>query len=299
MFERVTTNKRKSALLIGVFVVVVGLLALVVDILLGYGIVGVVLALVVIGAWTFVSWYRSDRIALAVARARAVGHEDQPRLYNLVEGLSIAAGTTMPRIYVIDDPAPNAFATGRDPAHAAIAVTNGLLESMDRVELEGVLAHEISHITNRDTLVATLAVTLVGTVVLISDVTLRMLFWGGGRRRGRREGGGGGGPAAVLALVGVVFLVLAPLIAQLLHFAISRRRESLADVSAVTLTRYPPGLISALEKLKADSTVVKARSNAMAHLWVESPLDRERGRLARMFDTHPPLDERIRVLREL
>ena len=297
LFDRVASNKRKSVLLLTCFVLIVVALGVVVDVLLGYGAVGIVAVVVIVGLWTFVSWYRSDRIALAVARARRVDHDSHPRLYNVVEGLSIAAGIPMPAIYVMDDPAPNAFATGRDPAHAAVAVTTGLLERMERAELEGVLAHEISHITNRDTLVSTLAVTLVGVVVLVSDITLRVLFFGGGRRRDHDARGGSA--AAVFAIVGVVFLVLAPLVAQLLQFAISRRRESLADVSAVTLTRYPPGLISALEKLKADSTVVRAHSKAMAHLWVESPLDRERSWLSKMFDTHPPLDDRIRALKEL
>ena len=279
------------------FVLVFGGVGLAVDWLTGYGVPGLVIVLLIVATWTMVSWYRSDRIALAVARAKPVDHDSAPQLINVVEGLSIAAGIPMPRVYVIDDPAPNAFATGRNPEHAAIAATTGLLERMDRAELEGVIGHELSHITNRDTLVATLAVTLVGAIVLISDVTLRMLFFGGGRRRGRRDGGGG--PIAVLALVGLVFLVLAPLVALLLQAAISRRRESLADVSAVTLTRYPPGLISALEKLKDDTTVVHARSNAMAHLWIESPLDREQGGLSRLFDTHPPLEERIAILKNL
>ena len=279
------------------FVLVFGGVGLAVDWLTGYGLPGLVIVFLIVGTWTLMSWYRSDRIALAVARAKPVDHDSAPQLINVVEGLSIAAGIPMPRVYVIDDPAPNAFATGRNPEHAAIAATTGLLERMDRAELEGVIGHELSHITNRDTLVATLAVTLVGAIVLISDVTLRMLFFGGGRRRGRRDGGGG--PVAVLALVGLVFLVLAPLVALLLQAAISRRRESLADVSAVTLTRYPPGLISALEKLKEDTTVVHARSNAMAHLWIESPLDREKRGLSRLFDTHPPLEERIAILKNL
>jgi heat shock protein HtpX len=238
-----------------------------------------------------------------MSRARPADPVQYARLHNLVEGLCIAAGLPKPRVYVIDDPAPNAFATGRDPRHAAIAVTTGLLEKMNRVELEGVLAHELSHVKNYDILVSTLAVTMVGVIVLLSDWTLRFLWWGGGRRRGNRDNGGGG-PAAALALVGFVLLLLSPLIAQLMQFAVSRRREALADVSGVSLTRYPPGLISALEKLREDTTVVHSSSRATAHLWIESPLARDpsEGRLSRLnrlFDTHPPLDERIAALKEL
>jgi heat shock protein HtpX len=297
LFQQVGANKRKSFLLILFFLLLFGGFGVAVDYLIGYGWVGIAIVLVIIAAWTLLSWYKSDRIALSVARARRIDHASAPRLFNLVEGLSIAAGIPVPAIYIIQDPAPNAFATGRNPQHAAVAVTTGLLEKMERVELEGVLAHELSHITNRDTLVSTLTVTLVGVIVLVSDVTLRLLFFGGGRRRdGERDGGGA---AAIFMLIGVVFLVLAPVVAQLVQLAVSRRRESLADVSAVTLTRYPPGLISALEKLKADSTVVRAHSKAMAHLWIESPLDRDKSWLSRLFDTHPPLEERIRTLKEL
>ena len=245
----------------------------------------------------------ADWVALRMSRARPADPVEYARLHNLVEGLCIAAGLPKPRVYVIDDPAPNAFATGRDPRHAAIAVTTGLLEKMNRVELEGVLAHELSHVKNYDILVSTLAVTMVGVIVLLSDWTLRFLWWGGGRRRGNRDNGGGG-PAAALALVGFVLLLLSPLIAQLMQFAVSRRREALADVSGVSLTRYPPGLISALEKLREDTTVVHSSSRATAHLWIESPLARDpsEGRLSRLnrlFDTHPPLGERIAALKEL
>ena len=202
---------------------------------------------------------------------------------------------------MIEDVAPNAFATGRSPEHAAVAVTTGLLALMNRVELEAVLAHELSHIKNDDVLVATLAVTMVGLVALIGDVAIRMMWWNGGRR-GRNDREGGAFP--ILGIIGLAIIVLSPLLAKLLQFAVSRRRESLADVSAVELTRYPPGMISALEKLRDDTTVVAASSRATAHLWIEAPVARveEEGRLSRwnrLFDTHPPLDERIAALREL
>jgi heat shock protein HtpX len=269
--------------------------------LLQFGIVGVVFALAIAIALSFGAYWKSDSVALAMSRARPADPVEYARLHNIVEGLCIAAGLPKPRVYIVDDAAPNAFATGRDPKHAAIAVTTGLLEKMNRIELEGVIAHELSHIKNYDILVSTLAVTLVGFIALMSDIAIRMLWWGGGRNR---DDNNGGGPQAILALLGFALLILAPLIAQLMQFAVSRRRESLADMSGVELTRYPPGLISALEKLRDDQTVVHAHSRATAHLWIEQPMptQKEEGRLSRLnrlFDTHPPLEERIAALREL
>ncbi|MCA1831516.1 MAG: M48 family metallopeptidase, partial [Actinomycetota bacterium] len=200
-------------------------------------------------------------------------------------------------VYIVQDPAPNAFATGRDPAHASIAVTTGLLEKMNRIELEGVIAHELSHVKNRDTLVMVIAATLVGVIALIADWTLRSFFWGRGGRGGRdREG------AAFFVLIGLVMAILMPFVAGALQAAISRRREGLADVSAIALTRYPPGLVAALKKLRDDQTVVHSASRATAALWIESPLQRTNGLAGwwnRLFDTHPPLDERIKILEEL
>ena len=274
-----------------------------VQILLGYGVVGLIIALAIAGVGAFIAYWKSDAVALRMSHAKPADPVEYARLHNIVEGLCIAAGLPKPRVYVIDDPAPNAFATGRNPRHAAVAVTTGLLDRMNRIELEGVLAHELSHVKNYDVLVSTLAVTLVGVVVLLSDWTLRFMWLGGGRRDGDgdSDGGGAGTP---LALVGLALLLLTPIFAQLMQFAVSRRRESLADVSSVELTRYPPGLIAALEKLREDKTVVRFNSRATAHLWIESPLAREpdEGRFSRfnrMFDTHPPLDERIQALKEL
>ena len=276
------------------------LVAVALNFLLRFGIVGVVIALVVALGMSFASYWKSDAVALRMSRARPADEAEYARLHNIIEGLCIAAGLPKPRVYVIDDVAPNAFATGRDPKHAAIAVTTGLLEKMNRIELEGVIAHELSHIKNYDILVSTIAVTLVGFVALASDIAIRTLWWGGGRDRDDRDGG----PAAILAILGFALLILAPLIAQLMQFAVSRRRESLADMSGVELTRYPPGLISALEKLKDDQTVVHAHSRATAHLWIEQPMptspeEGKLSRLNRLFDTHPPLEERIAALREL
>ena len=274
-----------------------------INVLLGYGVAGLVIALVVVLIGTFGAYWKSDAVALAMSHAKPADPVEYARLHNLVEGLCIAAGLPKPRVYVISDPAPNAFATGRNPRHAAVAVTTGLLEKMNRVELEGVLAHELSHVKNYDILVSTLAVTLVGVIVVMADFSLRFMWWGGPRSRDRQRDGGGG-PQAIFALVGIALLLLAPLAARLMQFAVSRRREALADVSGVAMTRYPPGLIAALEKLKDDTTVVESSSRATAHLWIESPLARtkEEGRLSRLnrlFETHPPLEERIQALKEL
>jgi heat shock protein HtpX len=248
----------------------------------------------------FASYWKADSIALAVSRAKPADPQQYQRLHNLVEGLCIAGGLPKPRVFIVEDPAPNAFATGRNPKHAAIAVTTGLLEKLNRVELEGVIAHELSHVRNYDILVSTLAVTLVGSVALLSSIGMRMMWWNGGRER--REGDRDGGNP--LALLGLVFLILAPIIAKVMQAAVSRRRETLADVSACQMTRYPPGLISALEKLRDDTTVTHSATTATAHLWIEQPMSGvgdagKFGRLNHMFDTHPPLEERIALLREL
>ena len=303
MYEQIASNKRRSIALIAGFVVLVALVGWALTLLIGAGgPAGVVLALLLAGGMAFASYWKSDAVALAMSRARPADPDRYKRLHNLVEGLCIAAGLPKPRVYVIDDDAPNAFATGRNPRHAAIAVTTGLLEKMTRVELEGVLAHELGHIRNYDILVSTLAVTMVGTIAILSDIGIRTLWWGGGRRGDNRHGNNPAG--AILFIVGFVLLIFAPIIAKVMQFAVSRRRESLADVTAVEFTRYPPGLISALEKLRDDRTVVASGSRATAHLWIEQPVARtpDEGRLAwlnRLFDTHPPLEERIAALKEL
>jgi len=301
MYELIASNKRRSILLIAGFVGVLTLVGMAFGFVVGYGWQGTVIALVLSGALAFASYWKADAVALAVSRAHPADPAQYRRLYNLVEGLTIASGLPMPRIYIVDDPAPNAFATGRNPRHAAIAVTTGLLEKMNRVELEGVLAHELSHVKNYDILVSTIAVTLVGAVALLSDIAFRTMYWNGGRvsREGDRENNNN-----PLALFGLLFVLLAPVIAWAMQAAISRRRESLADASAVQMTRYPPGLVSALEKLLADTTVTHSASKATAHLWIEQPMsgvgDRGRfGSFNRLFDTHPPLEERIAALREL
>jgi heat shock protein HtpX len=301
MFELVRSNKRRSALLVAGFVAVVVVIGFFVGLVAGFGAWGIAVALVLSAGLAFASYWKSDAVALAVSRAKPADPEVYKRLHNVVEGLCIASGLPKPAVYIVDDPAPNAFATGRNPQHAAIAVTTGLLEKMNRVELEGVLAHELSHIKNYDILVSTLAVTLVGAVALLTDIAIRTMWWNGGRIRREGDRGDGFNP---LILVGFVLLIVGPIIARVMQATISRRRETLADVSACQLTRYPPGLISALEKLRDDTTVTHSASTATAHLWIEQPMSGvgDEGRLGsfhRLFDTHPPLEERIALLREL
>ncbi len=302
MYDLIRANKRRSALLSVGFIVVVALVGAAFGLVIGGGpFVPTIIALVIGGAIAFASYWKADAIALRVSRARPADPVEHQRLHNLVEGLCIASGLPKPGVYIVDDPAPNAFATGRNPQHAAIAVTTGLLEKLNRVELEGVVAHELSHIKNYDILVSTLAVTMVGAVALLADLAIRMMWWNGGRVRRDGDRGDNNNP---LALVGFVLLILSPLIARAMQASISRQRETLADVSACQMTRYPPGLISALEKLQDDTTVTHSASTATAHLWIEQPMSGvgDGGKLGsphKWFDTHPPLEERIALLREL
>ena len=269
--------------------------------LLRVGIAGLIVALLIAAALSYYSYRYGDRLVLRASRARPVSHEEEPRLHNIVEGLALAAGLPKPTVYVVPESAPNAFATGRAPEHSSIAVTQGLLEKMNRVELEGVIGHEMSHIRDRDILLGTVVATLVGAVVLIAEFMLRWFWWGGGRLgRGRdREGGQG---FAILFALGIVFAILAPFFAQIIKMAMSRRREYLADAEGALLTRYPPGLASALRKIAADHTPMRVANNATAHLWLNQP-SRIPGESnhwwENLFSTHPPIQERIRILEEM
>lgn len=293
-YERIASNKRKTIFLLLVFFLFVMAVAGAITYLVDLGWIGLMVAAVLAAVATFTSYWNSDKLVLALAGAKPADPVRYARLHNLVESMALAAGIPKPKVYVVEDPAPNAFATGRDPKHAAIAVTTGLLEIMNRVELEGVIAHEMSHIRNYDILVGAVAAVLAGLVVIAADLSLRMLWWGGGRRRGSSRSAN-----PIIFALALITLILAPLGAAVIQAAISRRRESLADFSAVELTRYPPGLISALKKLRDNPTVVKRHSNSIAHLYIEAPEDRERSWINRLFDTHPPLEERIRALEEL
>jgi heat shock protein HtpX len=259
---------------------------------------GLAFAVIIAVVLTIGSYYSSDKIVLAMSRARPVEKAEFPYLYNVVEGLAIAAGVPAPKCYVIDDTAPNAFATGRNPQNSVIVVTTGLLEKMNRVELEGVIAHEMSHIKNYDTLLQTLTVVMVGVVALLSDWMRRSFWWGGGRRRGS-DRGRGGGAAGLVVILGLILAMLSPLIAQLIRFAISRRREFLADASGAMLTRYPAGLASALKKIAEDKEPLEAANKATAHLYIVNPLKDIGGAVNRLFSTHPPVEERIAALEKM
>jgi heat shock protein HtpX len=259
---------------------------------LGYtsvGIIPVAVGISLISVWG--SFYNSDKIVLTMTGAKVIGHDTAPQLFNLVHEITIASGMPMPKVAIVEDDAPNAFATGRDPEHAVIAFTTGILRVMDREQLQGVAAHELAHVANRDTLVSAVAATTAGAIALMSDFLLRISLFGGGRR----DSNGGANPFVLIAAL--VAAILAPIAAVLLKAAISRKRESLADATAVAFTRNPTGLRRALETLAADSTVVHQKSNAVAHLWIESPLDNKM--TSKLFATHPAIEERIANLRAL
>lgn len=297
MYEQIARNKWKSFFLVLFFLGLIFALTWLFGELTGLGTQGLILAVIIAVAMTFGSYYASDKIVLAISRAKPVKKEEYPYLYNVVEGLAIAAGLPKPRCYVIDDTAPNAFASGRNPKNSVIVVTKGLLEKLNRAELEGVIGHEMAHIKNYDVLVQTLAVVMVGVVALLSDWILRSFLWGGGRRRSRNKGGGNAG--AILIVVGLVLAVLSPLISQLIRLAISRKREFLADANGALLTRYPPGLASALRKLAADREPLEAANKATAHLYIVNPLQDIKGQVNKLFSTHPPIEERIAALEKM
>jgi heat shock protein HtpX len=297
MYEQITRNKWKSFFLVLFFLCLIFALTWAFGEMTGWGTQGLIIAVVIAVAMTFGSYYASDKIVLAISRARPVKKEDYPYLYNVVEGLAIAAGLPKPRCYVIDDTAPNAFASGRNPKNSVIVVTTGLLQKLNRAELEGVIGHEMSHIKNYDVLVQTLAVVMVGVVALLSDWILRTFLWGGGRRRSREKSGGNA--AAIFIVVALVLTILSPIVAQLLRLAISRKREFLADANGALLTRYPPGLASALRKLDADKEPLEAANKATAHLYIVNPLKDIKGRVNKLFSTHPPIEERIAALEKM
>jgi heat shock protein HtpX len=253
----------------------------------GAGIVPIAVGVSLISVWG--SYYGSDKLVLTMTGAKLIQESDNPKLFDLIHEVIIASGLPMPKVAIVIDDAPNAFATGRDPDHALIAFTTGILDVMDRDQLQGVIAHELAHVANRDTLVSAVAATTAGAIAIVSDVLARMMFFGG-----RRENNNANPIALVVSLI---ILIMAPLAAVMLKSAISRKRESLADATAVSFTRNPAGLRSALEVLAADSTVVQQRSTAVAHIWIESPLDSKS--VSKMFSTHPPIQERIAVLKSM
>jgi heat shock protein HtpX len=302
VYEQIASNKRRTWLLILGAFVLLGALGWVFGVWIQDPVLGVVAALLVALLMSIGSYRYGDRVVLASARAKEVTPQEQPRLHNVVEGLAIAAGIPKPRVYVVPEQAPNAFATGRNPEHSSVAVTQGLLDTMNRVELEGVIGHELSHVVDRDILVGTVVATLAGAVILLSEFFTRAFWWGGIRGR-RGSDRGGGGFEAVLFAVGIVLLVLAPIFAQIIRFAVSRQREYLADAQGAMLTRYPPGLASALRKIGAASAIpMRSANNATAHLWLNQPsrvAGEGMGTLEKLFSTHPPIEDRIRRLEEM
>ncbi|MFH1823015.1 MAG: M48 family metallopeptidase [Patescibacteria group bacterium] len=298
LYTHADSNKRKSWLLLSGFFILV--------IIIGYvfsqamespGILYLAVGLSII--MSFVSYWWSDKIVLTMSKAKLIDHDSNRELYHIVENLCITAGLPLPKIYLIDDTAPNAFATGRDPKHAVVAVTKGLLEKLDRSELEGVIAHELSHVGNRDILLATLVTVLVGIIVLLADWFRRWTFWGGGRNRDSNKGGQ---LQIIIMIVAIILSILAPIFAYLMQFAISRKREFLADANGALLTRYPEGLAKALEKISADAEPLEVANRATAHLYIASPFKsnvrgKKIGFWTKAFMTHPPIEERVAVLR--
>lgn len=296
MYKEIASNKRRSAFLMALFTIIIIALGWWASYYfeLGYGIV--VFAFTIAVVMALVSYYQGDKIALAISGAQQITAQDNPYVYRLVENLCITAGLPMPKIYIIHDPALNAFATGRDPHHASLALTSGIISALENEELEGVIAHELSHIKNYDIRLMMVAIVCVGFIALIADMTLRGFAWGGTGRRSNSKGNAG----AILLLIGLVLAILAPITAKLIQFAISRKREFLADASGALLTRYPEGLARALEKIQASTTPLMRANRATAHLYIANPFKRDTltARVATLFSTHPPIEERVKKLRQ-
>jgi heat shock protein HtpX len=298
IYDRIGQNRRNTFLLLFLFVALLAGASIAIGIMLGLPYPFAPLLIIPFLIIALISYYGSSQVTLAISQAHEVTKEDEPQLYRTVENLCIGAGLPMPKIYVIEDGSPNAFATGRDPDHAVIAVTRGLLQKLDKLELEGVIAHELSHIGNYDIRLMTIVVVLVGLAALMADLALRLTLFGAGRRSSNRGRSGG---AAVLIIYGIalVAVILTPIAAQLIRFAISRQEEFLADASAALLTRYPEGLARALEKISADPDPLEVANKATAHLYINDPLQEHKSFLNNLFSTHPPVEERIRLLRAM
>lgn len=295
IYTQIDSNKRKTWLIMVLFVAFISTVAYVYGKASGNGVSFVALALIISGIMSLVSYYFSDSMVLAIAGAKKIEEKDDAELYHVVENLSIAAGIPKPKLYLITDAAPNAFATGRDPAHGVVCITSGLREKLNRSELEGVFAHELSHIGNFDTRLMAIVTILVGLVALLADWFMRSLWW---RGRDRSENSKSEG---VFLLLGVILALLSPVIATLIQLSISRRREFLADANGAYITRYPEGLARALEKIAADKRTASFANNATAHLYIENPFKGKEGKswFAGLFDTHPPIEERIKILRSM
>lgn len=295
MYSQIDSNKRKTTLLITIFLVFIIGLGWFLGVYMGYGYEITILAVIISFVMTLVSYYSGDKVALASTGAKAIQKEDNPYVYRMVENLAITAGIPTPKVYIIDSPALNAFATGRDPEHASVALTTGIIGALENQELEGVIAHEMSHIKNYDIRVMMIVVVLVGSISLLSNMFFRarLFGFGGGKRDSNNNGGGQIG--TIIMLIGVILLILSPLVAELIKLAISRKREYLADASGAMLTRYPEGLARALEKISQSNISLKTASAATAHLFISNPLKKQS--ITAIFSTHPPIDDRIKKLR--
>ena len=296
-YDHIDSNKRKTAVLIAAFLLLI--IGLGWTFSYAYDQPGILFFAVIFSiVMALISYYNSAKIALSISKAREVDRQSAPELYRLVENMVITAGLPMPKIYIIQDSAPNAFATGRDPQNAAIAFTTGILQKLEKNELEGVVAHELSHIGNYDIRLMTVVVVLVGIITLLADWFLRFSFFGG---RGRRSGNGGGQLQLIMIIAGIALAILSPIVATILQLAVSRKREFLADASAALLTRYPEGLARALEKISADHEPLESANKATAHLYIANPLKDHKkdstGWFRKLFNTHPPIEERVARLR--
>jgi heat shock protein HtpX len=298
VYSAISANKYKTWLIMLLFVLVITTVVYVFCQALGYGLGFVGIALILAGIMSIGSYYYSDKIVLATSGAKPIQKSDNPELFRIVENLCIGDGLPMPKIYIINDPSPNAFATGRDPQHAIVCVTSGILLLLDKSELEGVIAHELSHIKNFDIRLMGIVAVLVGFIVILANLFTRQLWWGGfGRDREDR----GNNAQAIFLLIGIALAILSPIAATLIQLAVSRKRELLADASGVLLTRYPEALASALEKLSKDPHSLKSASNATAHLFIVNPFKGKNTKqmFSSLFDTHPPIAERIKILRSM
>lgn len=290
-------NVRKTWLLMSVFLILIIGLGWLFSYLLN-DFIFLVIAFIVAIIQSILSYWYSDKIVLMMVRAKPIEKKDNPELYRIVENLCMTAGLPLPKIYILNENQPNAFATGRDEKHAIVAVTRGLLEKLDRTELEGVIAHELSHIGDKDMLLQTVVVVLVGIIAIVSNFFLRISFWG---RPRREEGSREDRSAAIFAIFGIIAAILAPIVATLIQLAISRKREFLADATGALLTRYPEGLARALEKISRDTNPLRVANNSTAHLYIVSPFRGKEAKswLTKLFSTHPPIEERIAALRQL
>jgi heat shock protein HtpX len=296
MYNQIDSNKRKTVLLIVLFVAIIMVIGWVFSELTQFGYSGLVIAAVISVVMSLSGYFYGDKIALATSGAKGpLEQTDNQYVYRLVENLSITAGLPMPKVYIIPDASINAFATGRNPEHSSIALTTGAIEKLTKVELEGVIAHELAHVKNYDILLMTVVIVLVGLIALLSDWFIRIQFWGGERKSDSKSGQ----LQIILLVAGVVLLILSPIIGKLIQLSISRKREFLADASGALLTRYPEGLASALEKISLEGRAVKNANNATAHLYFANPFGSTKHLMSKLFATHPPVEERIKALREM